>query len=444
MAIDHTRIEFVKSLASLPPTARAQALMAVMAKIEREDSWEKIARPEQLPPLGDWRVWLILAGRGWGKTRTGAELVRQRVESGKWKRVALVAPTSADARDVMVEGESGILACCGGRRPVYEPSKRRLTWWNGAIGTTYSADEPDRLRGPQHDGAWCDEPAAWRYPATWDQLMFGLRLGSNPQVVATTTPRPTPLIKGLVKLPTTVVTKGSTYENRANLAPAFMEQIITRYQGTRLGRQELDAEILDDVPGALWQRDLIEQYRVESAPDLVRLVVAVDPSVGDATAEKIAECGIIVAGIGRNGHGYVLSDVSLHATPAEWAKRVVGAYRVHQADRIVAESNNGGEMVRLTIRTVDKNAPVKLVSAQRAKEARAEPVASLYEQGRIHHVGTFPELEDQLCTWVPGEGPSPDRLDALVWAFTELMVKGAVPLVAPQGVGHRRNPWLLN
>lgn len=407
--------------------------------------WDIWARPKQREPEGNWRVWLILAGRGFGKTRTGAETTRRKVEEGQAKRIALVGRTAADVRDVMVEGESGILACSPPRfRPHYEPSKRRLTWPNGAIATTYSADEPDALRGPQHDWFWADEPAAWEREETWDQLMFGLRLGKNPRGVATTTPRPTKLIKSLIDLSTTYVTRGSTYENRANLAGAFLEQIVKKYEGTRLGRQELNAEILDDMEGALWKRYMIEDTRVTKHPDLKRIVVAIDPAV---TAEEGSdETGMIVAGLGMDNHGYVLADKSMHASPQAWAAAAIVAYDVYKADRIIAEVNNGGDMVEAILRTVNRqmrtrgftagiddqklyeatlnisHIPYKAVHASRGKQTRAEPVSALYERGLIHHVGTFPELEDQLCSWEPGVAKSPDRLDALVWAFTELIV----------------------
>lgn len=412
-------------IASRPEQARTTAIQSLSLEeaLYLLHDWTFWARPEQLIPPGDWRVFLILAGRGWGKTRTGAETVAEWVRSGKCRRIALVAPTAADARDVMIEGESGLLNVGQPQeRPTYEPSKRRLTWPNGAIATVFSADKPDRLRGPQHDGAWADEIAAWRYPEAWDQLMFGLRLGDDPRVVATTTPRPIPLIKELIESDTTHVVRGSTYDNRANLAPAFFEKIIARYEGTRLGRQELYAEILTDVPGALWNRSMIEIGRVAKPPTtLRRIVVSIDPAA--SANEDSAETGIIVAGIGEDGHGYVLEDVSLTASPDKWARQAVSAFYVHGADRIVAEVNNGGDMVEHTLRTVDRTVPYKAVRASRGKEIRAEPVAALYEQGRIHHVGYFGPLEDQLCTWLPGE-KSPDRLDALVWALTELMLGG--------------------
>jgi len=380
--------------------------------------WKFWARPSQLPPPGDWRVWLILAGRGFGKTRTGAETVIDRVRRRVSKRVGLIAPTAADARDVMVEGESGILACSPPDfRPLYEPSKRRLTWPNGAVATLFSAEEPDRLRGPQHDFIWADEPAAWKYPETWDMAMFGLRLGTNPQVVATTTPRPTRLIRDLVADPGTVVTRGTTYENARNLAPAFLSAIVKKYEGTRLGRQELNGEILDDNPGALWHRGVIENLRVREYPPLLRIVVGVDPAVtGSATSD---ETGIVVVGKDERGHLYVLGDYSVRGSPLDWAKQVAWAVDKHKADRVIGETNNGGDLVEVNLRTVSKSLPFKKVTASRGKYIRAEPVAALYEKGVVHHVGAFPELEDQMCEWAPGD-ESPDRMDALVWAITEL------------------------
>ncbi|MFI4949143.1 MAG: DNA-packaging protein [Alphaproteobacteria bacterium] len=349
------------------------------------------------------------------------------VEAGSARHVALVAPTALDARNVMVEGESGILNIgLESQRPIYEPSKHRLTWPNGAIATTYSADEPNRLRGPQHDFAWCDELAAWRYPATWDMLMFGLRLGADPRVVVTTTPRPIKLIRVLLADPNVVMTRGRTAENYANLAPAFLDQIVRRYEGTRLGRQELDAEILDDMPGALWQRGVIEATRTSVLPELVRVVVAIDPAV--SASEDSDETGIIAAGRDANGRGYVLADASGRYAPSEWAHAAIAAYGAHQADRIVAEINNGGDMVEATLRVIDPNVPFSAVRAARGKVARAEPVAALYEQGRIHHIGAFPQLEDQMCSFTAdfdraAAGYSPDRVDALVWALTELLVE---------------------
>lgn len=381
--------------------------------------WTLQARPNQLPPPGAWRTWLVLAGRGFGKTRTGAEWIRSQVETSACGRLALVAPTAADARDVMVEGESGLLAIAPPwNRPKYEPSKRRLTWPNGALATLYSADEPERLRGPQHDGAWCDELASWRYAEAWDMLQFGMRLG-DPRTVVTTTPKPKKLLLDLIKADSTAITRGSTYENRANLAPAFLEQIVAKYEGTRLGRQELNAEVLEDVEGALWKRQQLDDLRVSTHPDLTRVVVAVDPAV--TSGDDADETGIIVAGIGSDGHGYVLRDQSGRFSPDAWARRAVAAFHAASADRLVAEANNGGDLLETVLRTVDRSIPYTKVHASRGKQTRAEPVAALYEQQRVHHVGGFPELEDQLCGWVPGD-KSPDRLDALVWALTFLML----------------------
>jgi phage terminase large subunit-like protein len=416
-------------LASLPEAERTSEIWASSEESARKflHDWPRWALPNQTPPPGGWRVWLLLAGRGFGKTRIGAEFVRARVAAGFARRVALVAPTATDARNVMVEGESGILAI--GRadeRPVYEPSLHRLTWPNGAVATTFSADEPNRLRGPQHDLAWCDELAAWRYPAAWDMLMFGLRLGDDPRAVVTTTPRPIKLIKELLADPKVAATHGRTIDNQANLAPAFLEQIVKRYQGTRLGRQELDAELLDDVPGALWQRGIIEATRIASMPLLTRIVVAIDPAA--SSGEHADETGIIVAGRDAAGHGYVLADASGHYAPAEWARAAIAAYGAHGADRVIAEVNNGGEMVEATLRMIDPGVPFRAVRASRGKAARAEPVAALYEQGRLHHLGAFPQLEDQMCAFAPdfdraAAGYSPDRVDALVWAVTELLVE---------------------
>ena len=410
---------------TLTPDERKELILSLTTEEANQIlyDWSMWGRPKQQEPTGDWRTWLLLAGRGFGKTRTGSEFIRKNVEQGKAKRIALVAPTAADARDIIVEGESGILAVSPPwNKPLYEPSKRRLTWPNGAIATTYSADEPERLRGPNHDLAWCDELCAWRYPAAYDMLLFGLRIGLNPRVVITTTPKPTPLLKQIVKEMTTHLTKGTTYDNKHNLAAAFLSQIVSKYEGTRLGRQELNAEILDDTPGALWNRDAIEELRVDHAPLLKRIVVAIDPAV--STNKKSNETGIIVAGLGADGHGYILDDLTIKAKPGTWAANAIKGYHDYQADKVVAESNNGGDLVKFTLSTVDKTVPVKLVHAARGKATRAEPISALYDQGKVHHVRCLPQLEDQQCTWVPGEGESPDRVDALVWALWELMIEG--------------------
>jgi phage terminase large subunit-like protein len=402
----------------------------VLADLSQQDAetllydWPLWARPNQIAPAGQWQVWLLLAGRGFGKTRTGAEWTRQEVH--KVGRFALVAPTAADARDVMVEGESGILAISPPwDKPKYEPSKRRLTWPDGAMATLYSADEPERLRGPQHGGAWTDELCAWRYPEAWDMLMFGLRLGKNPQACGTTTPKPTKLLRELMRSPTTHVTRGSTYDNAANLARPFLDKIVAKYEGTRLGRQELNAEVLDDTPGALWKRDQIDGLRVTQAPPLVRVVVAIDPSTTNNADSD--EAGIIVIGKGEDGHLYILDDLSLQETPLGWARQAITGYHKFKADRIIAESNNGGLMVEQTIKSVEQGIPVTLVWASRGKYTRAEPISALYEQGKAHHVGAFGALEDEMCTWTPGM-PSPNRMDALVWGATELTQGGTASL----------------
>lgn len=388
--------------------------------------WRRWARPNQIIPAGDWYVWLILAGRGWGKSRTGAEAVREEVEAGRAGRIALVAETAADARDVMVEGESGILAISPPwNRPKYEPSKRRLTWDNGAIATHYDAREPDQLRGPQHDFFWGDEWAKFRYAqACWDNLLPGLRLGVHPRGVITTTPRPTPMIKALVKDSGVLVTKGRSTDNLGNLAATFKRTVIDRYAGTRLGRQELDAEILEDVPGALWSRRTIEESRLEKAPPMKRIVVGVDPAA--TGGENSNENGIIICGVDAQNKGYVLDDWSERGSPDKWARKVVGAFRRYEADRVIVEVNQGGDMVASVLRSVDASLPIEEVRASRGKYVRAEPVAALYEQGRVHHVGAFTELEDQMATFTPeraadrSDGYSPDRVDALVWALSAL------------------------
>ena len=395
-----------------------------------ENSWAAVARANQLPPPGDWwQIWLLLAGRGFGKTRTLAEWVCDTAASGHVRRIALVAATAADARDVLVEGESGILAVappwC---RPVYESSKRRLTWPNGAIATTFSAEEPERLRGPQHDAAVCDELGSWSRPETFDMLQFGLRLGRKPRCLIATTPRPTKLLRELLAREghDVVVTRGSSYDNKANLAPAFFAQIVKKYEGTRLGRQELNAELLEDTPGALWSQGLIDGTRISAAPELTRIVVAIDPAA--TSGEDADETGVVVVGQDKDGQGYVLADCSGRYTPIEWARIAISAYRTHHADRIVAERNNGGDMVEATLRMVDQNVPVTTVWASRGKVTRAEPISALYEQGRMHHVGTFPQLEDQMTNFTSdfdreAAGYSPDRLDAMVWVATELLVE---------------------
>jgi phage terminase large subunit-like protein len=406
--------------------ALAAAFFASMTEKEAEAllyDWDFWARPNQKAPTErDWVYWLIKAGRGFGKTRTGGETVREAVCLGGYKRIALIGRTAADVRDTMIEGESGLLNCFPKNiRPNYEPSKRRVTFHNGAIATTYSGEEPDQLRGPQHDFGWCDELAAWKYADAWDQFLFGLRLGDDPKAVITTTPRPTKLIRELIDDPDTFVTNGSTFDNKGNLAAAFLRKIVAKFEGTRLGKQELYAEVLDDNPYALWQLNLISDARVKAVPthvSLVRIVVGVDPAV--TSSETADDTGIVVAGLGSDGHFYVLADMTVHGTPAQWGSQSVRAYKNYDADRVIGEVNNGGELVEALLRSIDSNISYKSVTASRGKKLRAEPIAALYEQGRVHHVGFYPELEDEMCDWSPQDKESPDRMDALVWALTEL------------------------
>ena len=386
--------------------------------------WEGLhARPEQIEPPGDWSSWLILSGRGWGKTRTGAEWIVWQAVLNPDTRWAIVAPTFADARDTCVEGVSGIRAVLDR----YDMAER----WNRSLGEVklkngsriklFSADEPDRLRGPQHHGAWVDEMAAWRYlEETWDQLRFGLRLGDHPKTVITTTPRPRKLLRDLAAHPGTHVTRGSTFDNAANLSEAALTELRARYEGSRLGRQELFGELIEDVEGALWTQTLIDRHRVQQAPDLERIVVAIDPAV--TASEDSDLTGIVTVGM-ADGHYYVLGDLSLKGSPERWARAAVEEYHAAAGDLIVAEVNNGGDMVASVLRTVDPDVPVKKVTATRGKQVRAQPVSALYEQGRVHHVGYFPELEEQLTTWTPEDAKSPDRLDALVWGVTSLMTR---------------------
>ena len=389
-------------------------------------SWAWWGRPNQQAPTDRaWTYWLISAGRGFGKTRTGAEWVRAEVSTHRY--VNLIGATADDARDIMIEGESGILAVCPPwERPDYKPSQRKLIWPNGAQSLIFTADEPERLRGKQHEKLWADELGAWRYPESWDQAQFGLRLGATPQALITTTPRPTQVIRDLIANPDTVVTRGTTYDNQRNLAPSFFTAVIRKYEGTRLGRQELNAELLDDNPSALWTHALIDAARVKEAPaDMRRVVIGVDPAV--TSNEESAETGIIPVGakwMGDTEHYFVLDDRTVSDKPSGWARATVSAYHDHKADRIVAEVNNGGDLVESVIRNVDRNVAYSSVHASRGKTKRAEPVAALYEQGRVHHVGVFAQLEDQMCSWDPtlpsDQQKSPDRMDALVWAITEL------------------------
>ena len=384
--------------------------------------WRFLRRPSQTPPEGDWTTWLILAGRGFGKTRTGAEWVHE--NTSRYGRFNLIGRTAGDVRDTMVEGESGLLATqVDTNRAHYMPTKRKVIWENGSTALLFSADEPDQLRGPQCEAAWLDEVASWKYPEAYDTHVLGLRLGEHPRQVITTTPRPTRIIRELMRDGATVVTRGSTYENAENLPPSFLDKIVRKYEGTRIGRQEIYAEILDDIPGALFTRERIRYGEPPRAIngdfDLLRVVVAIDPAA--SSFEGSDETGIVVAGIGANGLCYVLDDLSTRSSPDAWARRALSAYTEWMADRIVAEANNGGDMVKAVIQAVSAEAPIKLVYASRGKHVRAEPISSLYEQGRVYHLRMFADLEDQMCNFTQdGDGDSPDRMDALVWGITDL------------------------
>jgi len=402
---------------------------------ELQHNWEFWARPEQLEPEGKWNVWVALAGRGWGKTRAGSEWVRHRIKKGD-KIVHCVAPTKGDVRRVMVEGDSGLLNVCWkgdktyrGKHigfPTWSPTNNTLTWENGSKAVFFSAEDPERLRGPQAYSAWTDELCAWRNAQeTWDMLQFGLRLGKRPQVFVTTTPKTTKLIRTILDDDKTTISKGSTYDNSANLADTFLDAVRKTYEGTRLGRQELYAEILDEASGALWNRGLLAKCEVdkEEVPTLNRIVVSIDPAVTSNAESDMT--GIVVAGLDVNGTAYVLEDHTGRYTPQQWASKAVELYREHMADRIVAERNQGGDMVRHTLHTEDETVPVKLVHASRGKMARAEPVSALYEQDKVRHVRGLNDLEDQMVQWEPlGSIGSPDRLDALVWAITDLSLNG--------------------
>ena len=391
--------------------------------------WRLWARDEQLAPDGDWRIWLFLGGRGAGKTRAGAEWVLAAEESGA-RRIGLIGATHADTRAVMVEGESGLLACAPYVH--FEPSNNRLLFPDGAVATLLSAEEPDSFRGHQFDCVWGDEFCKWRASQdALDMALMALRLGEAPRMLLTSTPRNIPALMALMAAPDVAVTRSATSANAANLADGFLSVLEARYGGTALGRQELDGELIADQDGALWQRDWIEKQRVRDAPALTRIVVAVDPPVGLAGDE----CGIVAAGLGEDGHAYVLGDCSAGGlTPAGWAARVMDAFATFEADAVIAEANQGGEMVRAVLSQADGNAPVKLVRATRGKITRAAPYAAMYEAGRVHHVGCFPELEDQMChydaqsSWGKS-GNSPDRMDALVWALAELMAPKARPRI---------------
>ena len=420
-------------LASLPEAERLAILQSLtpaeLASLEHE--WRFWARPEQIAPPGDWATWLVLAGRGFGKTEAGAQWVQERVRAGA-RSIALIAETQKDLEEVMVPRLLKIST------PGNVPSARfkpvRLTWPNGAQALGYNGTEPDQLRGPEFDTAWVDELAKYRYARElWDMLQFTMRSGDDPRVMVTTTPRPIPIIRELLADKSTRVTRGSTFDNSDNLSAKFLDALREKYQGTRLGRQELDAEVLDDLPGALWTRAMFDGHRVKAPMQMARVVVAVDPSGTAGASDGGDSIGIVVAGKGIDGRGYVLADRSCKLSPDGWGRQAVKAYHEFKADRIIAERNFGGAMVEHVIRTVDRSVSYKEVTASRGKVARAEPVAALYEQGRISHVGALSDVEDQCCLIGPdgyiGEG-SPDRADALVWALTDLMLGQTASFIA--------------
>jgi phage terminase large subunit-like protein len=417
-------------LASLPEADRA-AILAELSDAELavlEYDWRFWARPEQIAPAGDWSTWLALAGRGFGKTEAGAQWIRERVRSGA-RNIALIAETQKDLEEVMVSRLLSIHPA--GERPSVRYKPVRVVWPNGAMALGYNGSEPDQLRGPEFDTAWVDELAKYAYAReTWDMLQFTMRSGSDPRVFVTTTPRPIPVIKEILADSRTVVTRGTTFDNAGNLPKQFLDRLRDQYEGTRLGRQELRAEILDDVPGALWTRGMIDAARVaRTLPDMARVVVAVDPSGTNGT-DAGDSIGIVAAGRGVDGRAYVLADRSCKLSPAGWGRRAVDAYHELSADRLVAERNFGGAMVAHVIRTTDPDVAYGEVVASRGKVIRAEPVAALYEQGRVTHIGDLTALEDQMCQMASdgylGEG-SPDRVDALVWALSELMLKDHGP-----------------
>jgi predicted phage terminase large subunit-like protein len=452
-------------LASLTPARRKEFLASLTPKQLEILSYDWLfwARPEQRDPSGEWNVWLILAGRGAGKTRTGAEWIRScacgstPLAGGRYRQFALVAETAADARDVIVEGPSGLLAIHPPEfRPKFEPSKRRLTWPNGAVATLYNATEPDQLRGPQHEAAWCDELAKWRYAReTWDMLQFGLRLGDAPRQVVTTTPRPIPIIRDLVARngKSVTVTRGTTFDNRANLACNYLETIVEHYLGTQLGRQEINAELLDEISGAQWPRGLLDSCRLagdERLPPMQRIVVGIDPAAkASAEGDRTSETGIVVAGLGEDGRGYVLDDLSCRLSPRGWACKAIAAYDRYEADALVVEINQGGAMVEAVLRAERAGLPLRQVRASRGKTTRAEPIAALYEQGRVSHAGAFPALEDQMAMFTPfgiEGGGAADRVDALVWALSDLfprMIKPPADVSWEDNASGGAGSWLL-
>ena len=432
------------------PELQPHQLQALLKGLTAEEKtrllydWKRWGRDKQIAPDWDWFVWMVMAGRGFGKTRTGVEWIRSHVEGpssliappGAPRRIAIVADEPGDIIKDIYEGAGGFKQNCPPwNRPIYNKNLKRFIWPSGIYANCYSAEDPESLRGPNIEMAWCDELGKWRYAEeAWKQLELIVRLG-NPRVLVTTTPRPIETIKDLIKRVRgpdnpdgdVALAHGTTYENKANLSPKWFKMLAGTFEGTRMGRQELLAEILEDVEGAFWTRDMIELARAGRPPKAMdRIVVAIDPAV--TSGEDADETGLIVAGANGHGlarHGFVLQDASFRATPMAWCKKAVQLYHTWGADRIVAETNNGGDLVETTLRTVDNSVSFKKVTASRGKDIRAEPIAALYEQGRVHHCGSFPELEDQMCTFVKGIKPkkSPDRMDANVWAMTELLLE---------------------
>jgi phage terminase large subunit-like protein len=431
-------------LAILSGLSRRRKLAEATASLSRIELerllrfWPIRCRPDQRQPglsrhHDPWTIWLMLGRRGAGKTRSGSEWVRGLAlgepdfTAAPHRRIALIGETFADARNVMVEGPSGILAVhARHERPTWSPSLRKLEWPNGAVAHVFSAEDPDSLRGPQFEAAWADELAKWKHvDETWDMLQFGLRLGAHPRQMVTTTPRPIPLLKRFLSDPAVAVSRVRTSDNADHLAPAFLDAVVGRYAGTRLRRQELDGDIIEDRPDALWNREMIEASRIDAAPPLMRIVVAVDPPA--SSSKRADACGIVAAGMDEGGTAYVLEDATASGLkPPEWAAKAVALYRRLEADALIVETNQGGEMATGVVREVDPSVPVASVRATRGKYLRAEPVSVLYAQGRVRHVGALPELEDELCDFGPGgltSGRSPDRMDALVWALTQLMLR---------------------
>jgi phage terminase large subunit-like protein len=444
--------DYLRSLTKHEREAWVWRMGAERLKFLQKD-WLFWCRPEQLPPL-EWGtdgcfIWNIRSGRGWGKTKTAAETFIYAVKECGYQHPNIAGATAEDCRDLMIEGESGILACAPEDfTPQFIPTLKKLIWPNGVVTHLYYGSEPSKSRGPQSDFLWCDELAKWAFAEeTFDNLLMGLRLGNDPRCIITSTPKPTKFLMELEKRTDTlgrkccVVTRGHTKDNFANLSEVFVSTIISKYEGTRLGRQELEGEFLSDNPDGLWKRSDIDNNRVSKIPHLSYIVVGVDPAV--TSKEGSDDTGIIVAGKGIDGHGYVLGDYTVHDTPKRWAEAAITAYNKHNANIIVGETNNGGDLVEANIKTVNSSIPFTAVHASRGKATRAEPISALYEQNRVHHFGNFPELEEQMCEWIPGSEKSPDRVDALVWSLTKLGIPtGIAPISMDMSKGYSFNSSL--